>query len=40
MELGAALIPEDPQFKPHAGIIKMAQVLGSPVYIYNKRMSV
>ena len=25
--------PEDPQFDPHAGI-KMAQVLGSPLYIY------
>ena len=25
--------PEDPQFEPHAGI-KMPQVLGSPVYIY------
>ena len=27
--------PEDPQFKPHAGI-KMAQVLGSLVYIYGE----
>ena len=27
--------PEDPQFEPHAGI-KMAQVLGSPVYIYGR----
>ena len=25
--------PEDPQYEPHAEI-KMAQVLGSPVYIY------
>ena len=24
--------PEDPQFEPHAGI-KMAQVVGSPLYI-------
>ena len=27
-------MPEDPQFEPHAGI-KMAQVLGSLVYIYD-----
>ena len=26
--------PKDPQFEPHARI-KMAQVLGSPVYIYD-----
>ena len=26
--------PEDHQFEPHAGL-KMAQVLGSPVYIYD-----
>ena len=26
--------PKDPQFKPHAGI-KVAQVLGSMVYIYS-----
>ena len=26
--------PEDPQFEPNAGI-KMVQVLGSPVYIYD-----
>ena len=26
---------KDPQFEPHAGI-KMAQVLGSPVYIYER----